>query len=166
MQSNKSSKFHCFSLLYVVLAKMGRTKSKSKSKVSPLPSPAVPPPTAPTYTAADLLAAASVHLISLEYSQAKSLCERAIKLVDSPGEAQGEKELTEAFELLGTVELELGELDIAREVSFNFYFNSTASASWLVGDLRRVSNTTYNFSWEVGVNETGPWLRKSPEYTN
>jgi hypothetical protein len=102
---------------------MGRTKSKSKSKKAALPLPADSDSitsSEPTYTSTDLLAQASVHLISLEYDQAKSLCERAIQLVEAKSgpSSDGSIELTEAFELLGTVELELGELDVAREVSF------------------------------------------------
>lgn len=102
---------------------MGRTKSKSKkstkTEVVSKAVPAVPEP-----SPGELLLQ-SAHLIATsDYDQAKAVCsvayEGALKIQD-------EKLCTDALEIMGTIELELGELNEAREVSN--YRGSTGSTT-------------------------------------
>lgn len=108
---------------------MGRSKVKSKkpsrTEVVSKAAPAVVMP-----TPGELLLQ-SAHLIATsEYEQAKSVCavayEGALKLKDG-------KLCTDALEILGTIELELGELDEARKVSETGHGERTIRVSRRMG---------------------------------
>lgn len=94
---------------------MGRVKSKGKhTRADALAALAASAkPAEPTYTTPELLLKAGGLMASQDFELAKKFCERAVELAAKGKHA---KHSTEAFEMLGTVELELGELDEAREV--------------------------------------------------
>lgn len=91
---------------------MGRTKAKSK-KVSRADK-ATPAAPEPQPTPEELMFESARLIASSDYEQAKAVCrvalQQAVELKDS-------KLCTDALEILGTVELELRELDEARQVS-------------------------------------------------
>lgn len=100
-------------------SKMGRSKSKAKKAAKHL-APLEKQP--PTYTTPELLTQAAQHVAACEYDDAKQLCQVSVQVAQDANDIKG---LTDSLEILGTVELELGELDIAREVSLgqkNFFF--------------------------------------------
>jgi len=104
---------------------MGRTKQRSKKAskaevhaTTPAPSTSAQPPV--TVTVEDLLVQSSELIASLQYDLAKQHCVSAIELAtreaqDRPSETDP-RMLRDALEILGTIELELGEVDEAREV--------------------------------------------------
>ncbi|GAA6039037.1 hypothetical protein JCM8097_000168 [Rhodosporidiobolus ruineniae] len=106
---------------------MGRTKHRKKQQTktqaapvsasAPAPSTSAQPPTA--VTVEDLLVQAAQGIGSLEYQKAKQLCVQAVQLAhqeqqDKPAETDP-RMLRDALEILGTVELELDEVEEARE---------------------------------------------------
>lgn len=107
---------------------MGRTKSRSKkaSKASAFPaaetapaaSTSAPPPV--VIKVEDLLVKAAQQIGSINYEGAKALCLQAVELAHMEMQEQKEgadpRMLRDALEILGTVELELGDIDDAREV--------------------------------------------------
>jgi 3-oxoacyl-ACP reductase-like protein len=107
---------------------MGRTKSKSKkaSKANAFPAAATAPAPStsaqPTVTISieDLLVRAAQQIASINYEGAKKLCLEAVELahkgVQEKQEGADPRMLRDALEILGTVELELGDIDEAREV--------------------------------------------------
>lgn len=100
---------------------MGRTRKQHKGAKPNLPpptqsQPAPPPAEAPVqYTPHELLTEAAALIASCDYELAKDACAQALEgaLAEEDGTVT-----RDAFEILGTVELELGELDQAREASF------------------------------------------------
>lgn len=107
---------------------MGRSKHRKKTQTrtqappvngsAPAPSTAAQPPT--VVTVEDLLVQAAQCIGSLEYQTAKQLCVQAVQLAhkeaqDKPGETDP-RMLRDALEILGTVELEMDEVEEAREV--------------------------------------------------
>ncbi|KAM0755738.1 TPR-like protein [Meredithblackwellia eburnea MCA 4105] len=99
---------------------MGRTKKHHKgskavlppfSKPQPEAGPSTPSP-APALSPQELLEKVAVLIASVNYEAAKAVC---VKAVEGAVEAQDAQIIRDAFEILGTVELELGELDDARE---------------------------------------------------
>lgn len=100
---------------------MGRPKNppnKRANRKGPRPAYVQPKPAeaeevAPP-TTTELLVQAAQAINSLQYEQAKELCHAA---VEAANEAESVKDVRDALEVLGTVELELGELQGAREVS-------------------------------------------------
>ena len=67
-------------------------------------------------TPSELLLQSAQLIASSEYEQAKAVCAVAY---DGALNLNDEKLCMDALEILGTIELELGELDQAREVSLN-----------------------------------------------
>lgn len=108
---------------------MGRTKSKSKkaSKAAAFPAaetaPAASTSAQPTVTISveDLLVRAAQQIASINYEGAKTLCVQAVELahksIQEKTEGADPRMLRDALEILGTVELELGDIEEAREVS-------------------------------------------------
>lgn len=95
---------------------MGRTKQKSKKasrSERPAPAPEVPPP-----TVEELLVQSAHFIASVQYEEAKQVTLQALELAV---EKEDTKLCTDSLEILGTVELELGELDQAREVRPSFF---------------------------------------------
>ncbi|GAA6011139.1 hypothetical protein JCM8202_003912 [Rhodotorula sphaerocarpa] len=107
---------------------MGRNKSRSGKKASkasafpaaetaPAASTSAQPPAA--ITVEDLLVQSAQQIGSINYEKAKALCVQAVELANK--EVQEKKDgadprmLRDALEILGTVELELGDIDEARE---------------------------------------------------
>lgn len=105
---------------------MGRTTKKGKRAPPKAPQAST---SKPTYTPVELLHQAAALISSSEYESAKTTCQEAVSLAE---QNEDKRSLMEALEILGTVELELGELDNAREVSY-----------WLRRDLfwKRLVNT-------------------------
>lgn len=99
---------------------MARTKKAGRRSTGSAkgPRPAYKDPAAaaaaPRPTTEELLVQAAQAINSLQYEQAKELCFAA---VEAANEAESVKDVRDALEVLGTVELELGELGEAREVS-------------------------------------------------
>lgn len=94
---------------------MGRTKSKSKKPSRVDNAPAAPVVELPPPTAEELLVQSAQLIASLQYEEAKAVCLQALELAV---EKEDTMLCTDSLEILGTVELELGLLDQAREVSF------------------------------------------------
>lgn len=114
---------------------MGRNKSKSK-KGSTSAAVTVAAVVPPTYTIPELLLQAAQHISSCEYDLARGLCETAVRGAQARiGTEQGEKDLTESYEMLGTAELELGFLDLAREVRLSLLSSSPLLYHRLWGSL-------------------------------
>ncbi|SGY34697.1 BQ5605_C002g01669 [Microbotryum silenes-dioicae] len=109
---------------------MGRTKNKSRTKNNPkaiatgATAPVVPAE-APTVDAViaqvqALLVQAATSIAHQDYPSARSTCSTAIDVfqtVQSEGDLAAGQLLRDAFEILGTVELELGEVQVARQLS-------------------------------------------------
>lgn len=66
----------------------------------------------------ELLVKAAQLIASLQYEEAK---QATLKALEMAVEQEDTKLCTDSLEILGTVELELGELDQAREVSARFF---------------------------------------------
>ncbi|GAA5962872.1 hypothetical protein JCM21900_005641 [Sporobolomyces salmonicolor] len=100
---------------------MGRTKSKrkqlSKAEIhASAPSASSSSASEPSLSVQDLLIQSAQHIASLDYDGAKTLCLQAVELAHKQGQEGGDPRLLrDALEILGTVELELGEVDEARE---------------------------------------------------
>ncbi|GAA5827045.1 hypothetical protein JCM11251_002220 [Rhodosporidiobolus azoricus] len=109
---------------------MGRTESRKKRQAkaaqaaatvngtTPASSTSAQPPAA--LSVEDLLVQSAQHIGSLDYDNAKRLCVEAVQLAHKELQDKGEGEadptmLRDALEILGTVELELNELEEARE---------------------------------------------------
>ena len=91
---------------------MGRSKNKTKRPARVEPTP-VASTSEPTYTTSELLLQAAQHVASCEYELAKAVSVAAVNVANDVEDVKG---LMDSLEILGTVELELGELDEAREV--------------------------------------------------
>lgn len=66
----------------------------------------------------ELLVKAAQLIASLQYEEAK---QATLKALEMAVEQEDTKLCTDSLEILGTIELELGELDQAREVSARFF---------------------------------------------
>ena len=108
---------------------MGRTKARhgKKTRAQALAALAQSAPVAapaasvqPTEPTEELLLKAAQFINEQDFEQAKDCATRALRSALTAAEgSKGEKEMkdcTDSFEILGTVELELGELDRAKEV--------------------------------------------------
>ncbi|GJN91518.1 hypothetical protein Rhopal_004541-T1 [Rhodotorula paludigena] len=98
---------------------MGRTKQqKKKTSKAPVPAAAAAPPTV-EMTVEDLLVHSAELIASLQYEQARDVCVQAVELatrqLQEQGAASDPRMLRDALEILGTVELELGDIAEARE---------------------------------------------------
>lgn len=112
---------------------MGRTKQRSKKAskaevhaTAPAPSTSAQPPA--SITVEDLLVQSAELIASLDYDGAKQHCLSAIDLAtreaqEKPAETDP-RMLRDALEILGTIELELGEVDEAREVRIELSLSS------------------------------------------
>lgn len=123
---------------------MGRNKSRSGKKASkasafpaaetaPAASTSAQPPAA--ITVEDLLVQSAQQIGSINYEKAKALCVQAVELANK--EVQEKKDgadprmLRDALEILGTVELELGDIDEAREVRLRSFCGAIREAQRL-----------------------------------
>ncbi|KAK4058104.1 hypothetical protein OIO90_000843 [Microbotryomycetes sp. JL221] len=86
---------------------MGRTKAKSKKATSSKPNGT----TAPAATVEALLLQSAHSIARCEFDAAKQVCQQACQLAVTNQDVQG---CRDGFEILGTIELELNELDDAR----------------------------------------------------
>ncbi|SCZ90379.1 BZ3500_MvSof-1268-A1-R1_Chr1-3g01953 [Microbotryum saponariae] len=107
---------------------MGRTKNKSRTKnntktIATGATAPVVPAEAPTVDAViaqvqALLVQAATSIAHQEYPSARSTCSTAIDLcqtIQAEGDLAAGQLLRDAFEILGTVEVELGEVQVARQ---------------------------------------------------
>jgi hypothetical protein len=104
---------------------MARTKrNKSKGVKGSKTQPAAPesaPAAAPVLSVSDLLVNSARLIASLNYDGAKRLCVEACEKANEEAHNGGDPRLLrDALEILGTVELELGEVEEAREVSLHY----------------------------------------------
>lgn len=106
---------------------MGRTRKQHKGAKPNLPPPTQSQPvvSAVSYTPHELLTEAAALIASCDYETAKDACAHAVEGAIAEGDGTVTRD---AFEILGTIELELGELDQAREVSQRFFFPSCRGA--------------------------------------
>lgn len=100
---------------------MARTKrSKAGGRKGTKTQPAAAPqetPAAPVLSVQDLLVNSARLIASLNYDGAKRLCIEACEKANEEAHNGGDPRLLrDALEILGTVELELGEVEEAREV--------------------------------------------------
>lgn len=114
---------------------MGRTKKPSKSTTRRAPkAEAAAPPPPPTMQ--ELLVKAAQLMASLQYEEAKQATLQALEMAV---EKEDTKLCTDSLEILGTIELELGELDQAREVSARF-FEAVQRAEVVARGTRGIDN--------------------------
>lgn len=109
-------------------ARMGRTKARRKqaSKADNFPSSATAPAPStsaqapPSVTVEALLVQSAQRIAALDYDGAKKLCFQAVQLANRELQEKGDgadpRMLRDALEILGTVELELGDITEAKEV--------------------------------------------------
>ncbi|PRQ76863.1 hypothetical protein AAT19DRAFT_12281 [Rhodotorula toruloides] len=107
---------------------MGRTKARRKqaSKADNFPSNATAPAPStsaqapPSVTVEALLVQSAQRIAALDYDRAKKLCFQAVQLANKELQEKGDgadpRMLRDALEILGTVELELGDIAEAKEV--------------------------------------------------
>lgn len=106
---------------------MTRTKQKARKglKKPQQQQPAAPP--APILSVEQLLVKSAQLIASLNYEGAKQACNEACHKANEEAQNGGDPRLLrDALEILGTVELELGEVEDAREVS-HYSYQSTSS---------------------------------------
>jgi hypothetical protein len=99
---------------------MARSKNatrKGAPRKLPPHVPVVPEPEVLTYTVPELLLHAAQFISASEFDDARNSCLEAVKLADKEQDSKG---MCETLEMLGMVQLELGELEEAREVSNSF----------------------------------------------
>lgn len=103
---------------------MGRSRAAKRGVKAPIPiPPPVPTPAAPEpepeeeLTPHELLIEAAALIASCDYEAAKDACAKAVEGAIAEGDGTVTRD---AYEILGTIELELGELDEAREVRIFF----------------------------------------------
>ncbi|KAK4699576.1 hypothetical protein P7C70_g6683, partial [Phenoliferia sp. Uapishka_3] len=94
---------------------MGRTKRAGRGKPSlprPPPPEPIPAPEPVQLTPHELLTEAAASIAAYDYDLAKDACNQAVEMAIEEGDGTI---IRDAYEILGTIELELGELDSARE---------------------------------------------------
>lgn len=114
------------------------TRTKKRGNAANKSNKSTPAKQVPEFTVIELLHQSAALISSTEYESAKLICIKAVELAELNQDVKG---MMESLEILGTIELELGELDNAREVSFFSIFTNCFFVS--------ISNGRYYFVVKV-----------------
>jgi hypothetical protein len=96
-------------------SKKAGTRKGAPRRLAPHVEPVADEPEQLTYTVPELLLITAQYMSSSAFDDAKDTAGQAVQMAEANEDSKG---MAESLEMLGMIQLELGELDEAREVSF------------------------------------------------